>query len=324
MLTPLQVDSVIVSMDSLESTPVIPSSDAESLGGPSQRSIGRYQVQWVLGRGAEGCVYAAFDPDLARRVALKVYDHVTSRTEGRLIRASRLAGQLLHPNIVATYDFVRDGATWALVNEYLDGGDLDSIVPDDGTDRLRILRDVATGMAHAHNLGIAHLDLKFSNVFRCQNGAAKVLDFGLARDFSPLATLPLDDGALVGTPMYMAPEIYGGGSLNLASDVWSFGVLAFRLLTGRFPFTATTFMDLAHAVCHGDVPRLSKLGGPDFGVGELPHADARIVSTLVDASLERNARVRPSFTEVADALTAILHRIQSPVKPSEFKFEPQQ
>lgn len=268
-------------------------------------SLGRYRVRGLLGRGGEAGVYSAFDPDLARLVALKVYTGVDSPAEARLSRAVRLSGQLIHPNIVTTLDLVRKPGTWAIVQELLDGEDYSHASIESAEAELRFVSDVARAMAHAHSLGIAHLDLKPANVFRCVDGRTKVLDFGLARDFSAHSTIPLGGDALAGTPKYVAPEVYRDGVPMLESDVWSFGVLVFRVLTGADAFHGETFFQLANSICDGEIPSLDP--ALVHTTREI-HLDAGALLSLreiVSSCLQRDARARPSFTQIAKALGSI-------------------
>jgi eukaryotic-like serine/threonine-protein kinase len=293
---------------STERTPLLPSDNRTDGTFGRRVSVGRYQVRWILGRGGEAAVYEALDPDLARRVALKVYEGVDSRLAARLVRAARLAGQLVHPNIVLTLDFVRAGNTWAFVQELLEGHDLDTADLASARVRLNVLHSIASAMMYAHNRGIAHLDLKFSNVFYCTDGTVKVLDFGLARDFSVHATVPVVGGGLIGTPLYIAPEIYRHGTASLLSDVWSFAVLAFRLVADAYPFNAVTAYDLAHAICDGPLPRLDGVRSGDLwreGVGE---SDFASLVALIDAALQRAPDDRPTFTMIHNEIDRIVRR----------------
>jgi serine/threonine protein kinase len=295
--------------------PEEPSSDRTPILLPDRRAdgrhgkgvaIGRYQVRWILGRGGEATVYEALDPDLARRVALKVYEGVSDSTAARLVRAARLAGQLVHPNIVLTLDLVRANTTWAFVQEFLDGHDLDTADLSSAHVRLHALRSIAAAMVYAHNRGIAHLDLKLSNVFYCKDGAIKILDFGLARDFSAHATIPVAGLGLVGTPLYIAPEIYRYGTATLQSDVWSFAVLAFRLIADAYPFNAATPYDLAHAICDAPLPHLRDVRPTDVWRDTLSESGYDRLVALVDAAFQRLPGDRPSFAAIRDEIQEIV------------------
>jgi serine/threonine protein kinase len=292
-------------MHSKDPTEDLPGEQNSRPVGRSLKSMGRYQLRWVLGRGGEATVYEGFDPDLARRVAVKVYEAVDERRAGNLMRAARLAGQCWHPNIVATLDLVREAGAFGLVQEFLAGNDLDSAELPTPASRLEVMQTVSLAMAHAHSRGVAHRDLKYSNVFRCSDGATKVLDFGLARDFSPVSTVPLMDSGAAGTPLYMAPEVYLGAAPTLASDLWSFGVMSFRLLTDEYPFPGDSHFALVKAICEAPLPRLS--GRSPTGVWA-PLAETDIferTAAVVDGCLNRVPELRPSFVDLCSGLAAI-------------------
>lgn len=263
------------------------------------RSIGRYSLRFLLGRGAEGSVYEAVDPLLARRVALKVYEGADEIRASRLLRGARLAGQLTHPNIVSTYDFVHEISCGAIVQELLDGDSLDKVVPTTAGKILSILVSVARAMAYAHERGIVHRDLKLENVFLCSSGTVKVLDFGLATDISQFSnmTIPVTDPNRVGTPLYMAPEVYEGTPPTRSVDIWSFGVMAFRMMHGRFPFQGGSLMELMNAVCAGSIVRAETLAPAGWDDPAF-----RNVSSLIDQCLRRPSEERPPFSSLSSGL----------------------
>jgi serine/threonine protein kinase len=271
---------------------------------PSPRSIGRYALRFLLGRGAEGSVYEAVDPLLARRVALKVYEGTNSVHANRLLRGARLAGQLTHLNIVSTYDFVYEKGCSAIVQELLDGDSLNKVIPRAAAPTLSALRSIAQAMAYAHERGIVHRDLKLENVFACSSGTLKVLDFGLAKDISELSvmTIPATDPNRVGTPLYMAPEVYAGEAPTRSVDIWSFGVLAFRLVHGRFPFQPKSLVELIDTVRTGPIPSMKAIDAPD---GWPDEAYGR-VAALVDDCLRRSPHERRPFTDLCTGLEAII------------------
>lgn len=270
---------------------------------PPARSIGRYSLRLLLGRGAEGSVYEAVDPLLARRVALKVYEGMDQGRINRLLRGARLAGQLTHPNIVSTYDFVQEPGCSAIVQELLDGDSLDKVVPANAGRTVYTLLSVARALSYAHERGIIHRDLKLENVFVCTTGSVKVLDFGLATDISELSmtTIPFADPNCVGTPLYMAPEVYDGRPPTRSVDIWSFAVLAFRVIVGRFPFEPKSLMELINAVRGGVLPRMEPQDAPDGWSDQSYSA----VAELINQCLQRSPEERPTFSIVYSALETI-------------------
>jgi hypothetical protein len=213
---------------------------------------GRYQLERRLGRGGMGTVYAAFDRSLDRRVAAKIVRADLIGLPGaveRFQKEARVAAAFAHANVVTVHDFGVAGGHAFLVMELLDGRTLrETLRAERRLDPLRTLqlvRDVAAAIEAAHRQQLIHRDLKPENVCLVTQGSreiAKVLDFGIARflagaDRDPMTTLG-GVGALVGTPLYMAPEQLRGGSPEPSWDLWALAVMTFELLTGSHPFAA--------------------------------------------------------------------------------------
>jgi eukaryotic-like serine/threonine-protein kinase len=200
----------------------------------------RFELDYVLGRGGMSEVWLAHDRELEREVAVKIL--VPPATSIRFGREARTAASLSHPNIVGVFDSGEVDGRPYLVLEYLPGGTLEDVLsaageaplPDEETSR--IARDVAAGLAYAHEQGVVHRDLKPSNVLFDAEGRAKIADFRIARAATDSTLTP--PGVLAGTVQYMAPEQAAGESVGQASDVYSFGVVLFEMLTGRAPFEA--------------------------------------------------------------------------------------
>lgn len=213
--------------------------DVDRILAPGQ--IGRFRVSALLGRGGMGEVYKGYDPLLQRDVALKVVRSDLQRPDmlARLLREALACARLQHPNIVTIYEASELDGYLYIAMEFLKGDSLDVLlrqgVPPLETS-LDVLSQVLDALAHAHAAGVIHRDVKPSNVHRQPDGRIKLLDFGLARvtDAEPLTRV----GEAMGTPHYASPEQLTGGPIDHRTDVYSTGILAYELFTGRRPFGA--------------------------------------------------------------------------------------
>jgi eukaryotic-like serine/threonine-protein kinase len=234
--------------------PVSAGERAPDEGGPSR--IARYEIVSLLGAGASGVVYRAFDPQLKRPVALKLLrpevHHGSQEQSARMLREAQAMARLSHPHVVAVYDVGLHEGTVYLVMEYIDGHTLSDWLrakPRELREILAVFADAGRGLAAAHAKGLVHRDFKPENVLVAEDGRARVTDFGLARESdSWLLARQLDDQAstelyaptrgLVGTPAYMAPELFEGGVASPASDQFAFCVALFVALFDKHPFKA--------------------------------------------------------------------------------------
>ncbi|GEJ59499.1 serine/threonine-protein kinase [Anaeromyxobacter diazotrophicus] len=197
--------------------------------------VGRFELVREVGRGGFGVVYEAKDRDLGRRVAFKALRPgrpLDAEQVEALRHEAESAARLNHPNLVTIHDFGSCPSGPYLIMELLRGEALSQRL-DDGPlspgEAVRIAREVGQALVHAHAAGVVHRDLKPGNVFVCESGAVKVLDFGLAHLLGAA-------GAKGGTPGYMAPEQIRGEREDERSDLFGLGVLLYRMLTGRLPF----------------------------------------------------------------------------------------
>ncbi len=218
---------------------------------PEGAKIGKYSLIREIGRGGMGVVFEAEDPDLRRRVALKVLkSEITDATAAeRMKREAAIAAQLRHPGIVAIYETgttkPRTGPPLPYIAmDYVEGRNLAVLMAEKKTplkELLRILEDVARAVAHAHGAGVVHRDLKPANVIVDKNGRAVLSDFGIARATS-FQTRITETSMVVGTPEYMAPEQIEdrADDVGPTTDIHALGVMLYEILTGSLPYRAET------------------------------------------------------------------------------------
>jgi tRNA A-37 threonylcarbamoyl transferase component Bud32/tetratricopeptide (TPR) repeat protein len=206
---------------------------ARLFGGDHAPRLGRLVILDRIGSGAMGTVYAAYDPRLDRKVAVKVLHAADAEANARFLREARALGKLAHPNVVAIHDAGEDAGCVYVVMELADGVPLRAWIgtPRAWRDVARVMREVALGLGAAHRAGLVHRDVKPDNIL-IGTDRARVVDFGLAT---------VDDEArAAGTPSYLAPEVLAGESASPASDQFSFGVTFHEALYGRRPHRGAT------------------------------------------------------------------------------------
>jgi predicted ATPase/predicted Ser/Thr protein kinase len=197
----------------------------------------RYRIEQELGRGAMGTIYRATDTLLDRLVALKVItsSQLTDENRDRLLSEAKAAAKLNHPNIVAVYDAGEQDHTPFIVMELVEGGSLYDRKPDSLEEIISISRQICSALEHAHQHGIVHRDLKPENVLRAAKGVIKLNDFGMAHSFSSRIS---NEGTLLGTVYYIAPETIQGKIIDGRADLYALGVMLYEWMTGNLPFTA--------------------------------------------------------------------------------------
>jgi predicted Ser/Thr protein kinase len=226
-------------------------------------AFGRYQVLKVLGQGGMGSVYLAHDTQLDRRVALKI-PHFTSQdgpqVRERFFREARAAAMLHHPNLCPVYDVGEHAGTHYLTMAFIEGRPLSALI---GGPKLlpprqvaALVRKLALALAEAHRHQVIHRDLKPSNVMLGPRGEPVVMDFGLARRGGGADSRLTQQGTLMGTPAYMAPEQASGNpdEMGPSCDVYSLGVILYELLTGRLPFQGDAMSILTQLILNEPPP----------------------------------------------------------------------
>ena len=231
--------------------------------------LAQYRVETKIGQGGMGVVYRAWDTRLDRRIALKVLrpDQLNDPVHRqRLVREARAASALNHPNIVTVHDVGSDRDIDFIAMENVEGRPLDEIVPPAGLPPKQVLAyaiQIAGALAGAHAAGIVHRDLKPGNIMITREGLVKLLDFGLARKArlgeSGTETLTLN-AEIAGTPQYMSPEQIRGEAIDYRSDVFSFGSVLYRMLTGRDLFVRGSAVEMMNAILTADAAELAESG----------------------------------------------------------------
>jgi len=281
--------------------------------------IGRFVVVGELGKGGMGVVYAAHDRELDRQVALKVMRSAAATQEERMrmLREGQAMARITHPNVITVYEVGVEGGLVFLAQELLDAGTLGEWLERPHTQAEIVDKFIAAGrgLAAAHAAGLVHRDFKPHNVLLGKDGRVRVADFGLARALGPEAddfpaatranmaraqleeaTSPMSPltrtGAVLGTPMFMAPEQHEGQAADARSDQFAFSVALYHALYGEYPFEGKTAIALADAVIEG---RMQK---PPRG----RNVPDRLRKILLRGLSTKRADRYPSMTAMLDEL----------------------
>jgi hypothetical protein len=278
------------------------------------RQWGRYELREELGAGAQGAVYRAWDPQLECEVALKVLQPrlaAADRVGERMLREGRALAKVRHQNVVNVYAAEVHEGQVGLCMEFIRGRTLEEILNAQGPfgagEAATIGLKVGHALAAVHAAGIVHRDVKARNVMREDRGRIVLMDFGTGRDRAQLAKAGAGD--LVGTPLYMAPEVLAGAAATQQSDIYSVGVLLYYLVTGQHPVAGKTLDDIIQAHVRGRRMPLAERRPdlPDDFIriidrATAPDPDARyetaamLVHDLVSLDAEEAARVLPPRT----------------------------
>src|SRR5712692_3936937 len=231
------------------------------------QTLDLYRVLAQIGEGGMGVGYRARDEVLNRDVALKLLAHraLDKVSHGHLLREAQTASSLSHPNICTIHQVGETGNDFYVVMELIEGRSLSDLITATGLSMEIVTRygtQIADALAHAHERGIVHRDLKGSNVMVTPEGRVKVLDFGLATrlDREEISELTLSytslESKLVGTLPYMAPEVLRGQKGDHLSDLWSLGVLLYEAAAGKLPFRGNTGFEVTSAILREPLPPL--------------------------------------------------------------------
>ncbi len=227
--------------------------------------FGKYPITGVLGKGAMGIVYKAFDPDIRRQVAVKTIrkelmedDAKAGSMAARFRHEAQAAGRLSHPGIVGVYEYGEDQKYAYIAMEYVEGSSLREYftrkVPFSEKDAISLMSQLLDALGHAHEQKVWHRDIKPANLIVTSTGRLKIADFGIARIESSQLT---QHGLLMGTPGYMAPEQYMGTPADHRADLFAAGVVMYQLLTGDSPFSGAAEA-VMFKICHEEPVPASK------------------------------------------------------------------
>ena len=271
----------------------------------SEGRIGKYEILRVLGRGGMGEVLLAQDDNLGRKVAIK-RPLKAAGEEGlaRFEREARIAAALKHPNIPAVYDKGWEDGLPYLAMEFVEGDALDKIIstnrPMDLISKLRVIEQVCLGLNYAHELRVIHRDIKPANIIVQPDGVAKIIDFGIAKEADSTKTNLTATSQVIGSLHYIAPERFKGMTVDGRSDLFSVGVMLFKLLTGQEPFTGGEATASYKIVNESHTPLSNYL-----------HDYPKELDEIVAKSLAKNPEDRyQSGEDFADALHDVVEHLK--------------
>jgi serine/threonine-protein kinase len=304
-------------LEELSPTARLPA-EVEAAAQDPHKRFGPFVLVKELGRGGAGVVHLAYDLRLHRRVALKTLLDMSPERFERFSREARSVASLEHPGIVRVVDLAVHGGRPCMAMELIEGCSLRDMFKD-GSFRTRelvsILRDVASGLGHAHVKGVVHRDVKPGNILIDTQGHGKIMDFGVARDASALKEDLTSTGSALGTPEYMSPEQASDArDVTPRSDVYSLGVVLYEGLTGKQPFVGASAYETMFKVMKGNVARPSS-------VGDVPRElEAIIVKCLEHDPMKRYADgnelavALEGYLAARAAATPSRAKVQAPVK----------
>jgi serine/threonine protein kinase len=223
----------------------------------------QYKILSELGAGGMGIVYHGVDVMLEREVAIKKLRSEFSRTPDiaeRFRREAKIQARLNHPNIAHLYSFFKDGESFYIVMEFVDGTPFSKLTPMPWPQALVMFLEILEGLEYAHSLGVLHRDLKPDNIMAGPRGEVKIMDFGIAHVLGSVRQTR--EQSIVGTLQYICPELINSKEISPRSDIYSLGILLFELISGQLPFTAENDFALLHQHMELEPPLLSSVA-PD-------------------------------------------------------------
>ena len=230
------------------------------MGEALPKTLGKYRITRILGKGAMGVVYEGTDPGIGRQVAIKtIHKHLLEGESGqellsRFKREAQSAGQLNHPNVVTVYEYVEEQGVPFIAMEFVKGRELKQYITErarfEVSQILNVMTKTLSAMAYVHSVGVIHRDIKPANILLLENCDLKVSDFGIARMRDSTMT---QIGAVMGTPSYMSPEQFMGQRVDERTDLFSVAVILYELLTGEKPFPGEAVSTIMQKVLYAPV-----------------------------------------------------------------------
>ncbi len=261
------------------------------------KHIGKYEIHDKIATGGFGIIYKAWDPFIKRYVAIKTCATPDPEIRKRFFKEAQFVGNLVHPNITLIFDFGVEDEVPYLVQEFLDGCDVDELLrshlfEENPLAIVALLLQICEGLEFAHERGVIHRDIKPSNIHVLEDGLVKLMDFGIAKSLGDVSRLT-QTGVALGTAGYLSPEQIQGTGLDQRSDLFSVGAVAYELITGISPFQGQSLSNILYRIVNEDP--------------EPPSAIApwcpKTLETIVLKCLSKNPNDRyPSANELADAL----------------------
>ena len=269
------------------------------------RRLGKYELHTLIGEGAMGIVWKAYDTVLRRYVALKLLSshfRKTKEMQERFLREARAAGAIQHPNIVTVYDLGDAEGQLFIAMELVEGRDLSDIItlrePMALERKLDLVIELLDGLHFAHQRGVIHRDVKPSNVRVVPDGRVKIMDFGIARLQSADAS---GSGAIVGTPTYMAPEQITNGAITPATDIFAVGCMLYELLSFHKPFEGESVHGVLYQVLTTE-PKALRTVAPSIPAA-LERVVAKAMAKVPDERYESAAQMQSTLLGIRAALS---------------------
>ena len=276
------------------------------------RHVSKFELHDLIGEGAMGVVWKAYDTVIRRYVALKLLTSRIGKTTDarqRFLREGRAAGVLQHPNLVTLYDLGEAEGQLYIAMELVEGQDLSALIARNDPlaleRKLDIVIEILEGLAYAHERGVIHRDIKPSNIRLTADGHVKIMDFGIARLQSADAT---GSGAIVGTPNYMAPEQVTNGRITPATDIFAVGCLCYELLCYQKPFQGETVHGVLYQVLTSE-PKPLRTMAPS-----IPAALERVVAKAMNKVPEARYQTARQMQQALSAVRAALSGASEPTE----------